>query len=278
MKEKLGEIPPKNLLTFIRNDMYNGLQITIWRTVMKSMVNRLVFLALVTVGLPLYAANFTVDANLYSLDLVVDKSPDGRVHIIKNFDEAYFNYSENINGNTIRLVSDAQIGINGNKGRITYRKNKQNLVMNDRARVTVQTPDDTIIKFVSVNGGITVNDIDCASIDVQTINGNFTLNKANCDSIQLDMSNGDIYYTGGIEGKNIHLETVNGDINIGLEAGTEVDVDIQSSYSYRQHPPSARISGTEKTGYSTGRINNKRGSGLINAVTRNGSISCKALY
>ncbi|MDR0669333.1 MAG: DUF4097 family beta strand repeat-containing protein, partial [Treponema sp.] len=203
---------------------------------MKSMVNRLVFLALATVGLPVYAANFTVDANMHSLDLIVDKSPDGQVHIIKNFDAAYFNYSENIDGDTIRLVSDAATGINSDprNGRITYVKNRgDQIVLTERARVTVQVPDDAAIKFVSLNGGITVNDIDCTSIDVKTNNGDCTLNRSSWDSIQLDTKTGSIYYTGGIEGKSIDFETGNGNINIVLEAGSEVDVDIQSRYSYR---------------------------------------------
>jgi hypothetical protein len=159
---------------------------TVWRTAMKSIVNWLVFLALVTVGLPVYAANFIVDANMFSLDLVVDKSPDGQVHIIKNFDEVYFNYSENIDGDTIRLVSDAQVGTNTDprNGSITYQKNgRDQVVRSDRARVIVQTPDGATIKFVSVNGGMTVNDIDCALIDVKTNNGDLTLNKSNFDSI-----------------------------------------------------------------------------------------------
>jgi hypothetical protein len=131
---------------------------------------------------------------------------------------------------------------------------------------------------------ITVNDIDCTSIDVKTNNGDFTLNKSNCGSIQLDMGSGDIYYTGGIEGKSIDFETGSGDINIDLEAWSEVDVDIQSSYSYRKHPPfnpgpsSVVTGGYETTGYSTGRITNKRGAGVINAVTRGGNITCDVLY
>ena len=229
-----------------------------------------------SIGLPVYTANFTVDANLYSLDLVVDKSPDDQVHIIKNFDEAYFNYNETINENTIRLVSTAQLGINSDiQGGITYTKDRRNrVVLDDKARVIVQAPDGVAIKFVSVNGGVTVNDIDCALIDVKTSNGNLALNKSNWDSIQLDMINGSIYYTGGIEGKSIGFETMNGNISIELEAGSDVDVDIQSNYSYKQH----LSGGVEKTGYSTGRITNQRGSGLINAVTRNGNIDCKVLY
>jgi hypothetical protein len=88
----------------------------------------------------------------------------------------------------------------------------------------------------------------------------------------MDMNNGSIYYTGGIAGKSIDFETGNGDINIELEAGSEVDVDIQSSYSYTQHN-TAEFSGIEKTGYSSGRITNKRGPGIINAVTRTGTIN-----
>ena len=66
-------------------------------TRMKSKASFLVFLVL-AVGMPVYAANFEVSANLNSLDIVVEKSADGQVHIIKNFDEAYFEYSENISG------------------------------------------------------------------------------------------------------------------------------------------------------------------------------------
>jgi hypothetical protein len=51
---------------------------------MKSMANFFVFLAF-AVGMPVYAVNITVDANLGSLDLVVEKSTDGQVHIINNF-------------------------------------------------------------------------------------------------------------------------------------------------------------------------------------------------
>ncbi|MDR1399823.1 MAG: DUF4097 family beta strand repeat-containing protein [Treponema sp.] len=303
---------------------------------MKSIGNWFIFLALVTVGLPVYAADFTVDANFHALDMVVEKSPDGQIHIIKNFDEVFFNYSENITGTIIKLVSDVQLNISGyNDGRITYHNNRNRIVQNDRARVIVQVPDGvsikfvstnggitvnnidcTSIKFVSTNGGITINNIDCASIDIKTTNGSFTLNKSKYDSIELDMPNGSIHYTGGIEGQTIALQTVNGsidytggiggqtitlktvngsihytgeieaqtialetangNINIELKVGNnvDVDVDIQSNYSYRQRPSS---SGWDRTGYTTGKITNKKGSGIINAVTQNGNITHKVL-
>jgi hypothetical protein len=255
------------------------------------MVNWLIFLALVTIRLPVYAENLTVDANMCSLCLVVDKSPDGQVHIIKNFDEVYFNYSENIDGDTIRLVSDAQIGINtDHNGRIIYHRNmRDQVVRDDWAKVTVQAPDNVTIKFVSIHGGLTVNDIDCALIDVKTNFGDLTLNRSNWDSIQLDMRGGSIYYTGGIEGKNIGFETGFGDINIELEGVSDVDVDIRSSYSYRKNPSPVMSIGIEPTGnglsggwamtgYTTGRITNKSGPGIINAVSRHGKITCDVSY
>jgi hypothetical protein len=241
-------------------------------------------------GLPVYAANFTVDANMHSLCLVVDKSPDGQVHIIKNFDEAYFNYSEHIDGDTIRLVSDAQIGINTDRnGRITYHKNmRDQVVLDDWAKVIVQAPDDVTIKFVSAFGGLTVNDIDCALIDVKTNSGDLTLNRSNWDAIQLDMRGGSIYYTGEIEGKSIDFEIGVGNINIELTGVIDVDVAIQSSYSYRKHPsPEMSVGkeagyvlsgGWEMTGYTTGRITNKSGPGIINAVTRGGKITWDVSY
>jgi hypothetical protein len=248
------------------------------------MVNWLVFWALGTIGLPVYAANFTVDANMRSLYLVVDKSPDGQVHIIKNFDEVYFGYSEDIDGDTIRLVSNAQIGINTDRnGRITYHKNMVDQVVRyDWAKVIVQVPNDVTIKFVSAYGGLTVNDIDCTLIDVKTNSGDLALNRCSFDSLQLDMGGGSIYYTGGIEGKSLDFETGAGNINIQLEGVSDVDVDIQSSYSYRQHPrPVLSVGrehffygGWEITGYTTGKITNKSGPGIINAVSRGGKIIC----
>jgi hypothetical protein len=246
---------------------------------MKFKVDFLFFLAL-AVGIPVYAANFEVNANLNSLDLVVERSTDGQVRLVKNFDETYFEYSENIRGNTIHLVSNAQIGINTSPytEEVTYRKDKENeLVMAGKAKVVVQVPDGVIIKVVSVNGGVTVNTIDCASIDIRTINGDVTLNKGNCDSIKLNTNNGSIYYTGKIEGKDIALQTAHGNINIVLEKGSEVDVYLQSRYSYTQHRDTGGplVSGVEVTGYGSGRIINKRGSGTINITTLTGKIECK---
>jgi hypothetical protein len=108
-----------------------------------------------------------------------------------------------------------------------------------------------------------------------------------CRVSKLDIGSGSIYYTGGIEGKILNFETRFGNINIELEGRSDVDVDIQSSYSYRQHPrPVMSVVGTEyalsggweKAGYATGRITNKKGSGIINAVTRGGKINCNVSY
>jgi hypothetical protein len=261
-----------------------GKSLAVWRTIMKSRVNFFVLLVFV-VGIPVYAANFTVEANLHSLDLVVEKSTDGQAHIIKNFDIEHFKYGENINGNMIRLISAEQMGTNTDPatGRITYIGSSGTTVVRDeRARVVVQVPDGVTIKYTSLNGGVTVNNLECASIDIETINGDFTFNRSRCDSIELTMNNGNIYYTGTIDGVNIDLETGNGDIRVALERGSDVDVDIQSRYSYTYHPltvvsPGVTMSGTEKTGYSTGRISNKNGNGTINAVSRTGNIGCEIL-
>jgi hypothetical protein len=248
------------------------------------MVSFFVFFAL-ALGIPVYAVSFTVDANLHSLDLVVEKSTDGQVHITKNFDERYFGYSESINGNTIQLLSSERIGINtGPAGRITYHQNLRTaVVLDDRVRVVVQVPDGVTIKFVSVNGGVTINNLDCASIDIETIDGDFTFNWSNCGSIELAMNNGSIYYTGTIDGVNIELETMNGNVKVALERGSDVDVDIQSEYSYIYHPltevsPGVTMSGTEKIRHNIGRISNKNGNGTITAMTRNGNIGCEILY
>jgi DUF4097 and DUF4098 domain-containing protein YvlB len=240
---------------------------------------------LVAAGMPVYAVNFTIDANLPSLDLVVEKSTDSQAHIIKNFDERHFAYSEYISGNVIQLISSEQLGINTHwpTGKITYHRNLDTVVVrDDRARVVVQVPDGVTIKFVSVNGGVTVNNLDCDSIDIETINGDFTFNRSNCDSMELAMINGSIYYMGTIDGVDIELETVNGDIKVMLERGIDVDVDIQTKYSYIYHSltevsPGVTMSGTERIGYNIGRISNKNGDGTINAISRNGDIECGIL-
>lgn len=228
---------------------------------MKSKASFFVFLVLAA-GMPVYAANFEVSASLNSLDLVVEKSADGQVHIIKNFDEAYFEYSENISGNTlqyIELVSNAQIGMNiSRNGEMTYyNRNIGNaIVMPDKAKVVVQVPDDGILTVVSKNGGVTVNSIDCDLITIRTFNGR-------------------INYTGKIEGKDIIFDTIHGDINIVLEKGSEVDVDLQLWYSYIQHTniDIQGFTGVDEHGNCSGRITNKRGRGLINILTRNGKIT-----
>jgi DUF4097 and DUF4098 domain-containing protein YvlB len=219
------------------------------------------------------------------LDLVVEKSTDGQAHVIKNFDVGYFNYNENIDGNMIRLISAEQIGINTDPatGRITYIGSSGTAVaQDDRARVVVQVPDGVTIKYASVNGGVTVDNLECASINIETINGDFIFNRSSCDSIALAMNNGSIYYTGTIDGVNITLETGHGDVKVALERGSDVDVDIQSRHSYTYHPlsaisPGVTMSGTEKTGYSVGKINSKNGNGTINAISRTGNIGCEVL-
>jgi DUF4097 and DUF4098 domain-containing protein YvlB len=219
------------------------------------------------------------------LDLVVEKSTDGQAHVIKNFDVGYFNYSENIDGNMIRLISAEQIGINTDPatGRITYIGSSGTAVaQDDRARVVVQVPDGVTIKYASVNGGVTVDNLECASINIETINGDFIFNQSSCDSIALAMNCGSIYYTGTIDGVNIDLETGSGDVRVVLERGSDVDVDIQSKHSYTYHPlsvisPGVTMSGTEKTGYSIGKISSKDGNGTINAISHTGNIGCEVL-
>lgn len=218
-------------------------------------LNGLIFLALAAIVPSAYAANFTVNANLGSLDLVVNKSSDDQIHITKNFDEAYFRYREITNGNTISLVSEAEIGINVGLGKITYHKNMQDQVIRkERAQVIVQVPDGASVMFVSTNGRLTVNDADCTLLDVKTINGS-------------------INYTGGIEEKNFNFQTINGNITIALNGGSDVNVDIQKAPSSWEIHFGADFSGIEKTGGNKqGSITNKRGSGTINVATQKGTI------
>lgn len=228
---------------------------------MKFRAGFFVFLAL-ALGMPLCAANFEVSTDLNSLDLVVEKSADDQVHIIKNFDEAYFEYSENITGNRnsmqyITLVSKARVGVSVSRsGRAAYyNSNTGNMVvMADKPKVVVQVPDGGIIIAVSGNGGITVNSVDCEILDIRTINGG-------------------IDYTGKIEGQNISFHTTHGDINITLEKESEFDVDLQIWYKHDTLTPDTGISGVTKHGNSIGRITSKNGRGLINMLTRDGKIN-----